>query len=474
MLLVATPAVAVSTLLGGDSFTSVATVISPAVVHIRTVQRSAGSQDDWVPGDEPGADQDEMREFFERFFGVLPEGDAPGGGFTRRGTGSGFIIQPDGLVVTNHHVIAAADEIEVVLKDGRVYPAQVVGRDAYTDLALLKVTPEDPLPALPLGDSDQLAVGQWVVAIGSPYGLEQSVTVGIVSAKGRVIGSGPYDDFIQTDAAINPGNSGGPLVDLSGTLVGINTAIVAAGHGIGFAIPVNLAREVLAQLRSEGRVTRGWFGIAIQDLTPELGEYYGVRRKQGVLVTEVFADHPAHQAGVRLNDIILAVDGQPMNSVRSLTYAVAGLKVGQTVAVTVWREGAARDLTLVVARREAAAAEAVTEAAAGAGAERETAAPAGKPTSASLGMQVTDLGDAIAQRFNLEDPAGVVVTRVESGGRAQRAGLRVGDVIVELNHKTVANTKDYTGMLSNLTPHTPIDLLIKRLRAGVMIIRIQP
>lgn len=470
ILLAAPSATARSKLLSSDSFTSIATVISPAVVHIRTVRRSQGFQDDWVPGDEPEADQDEMREFFEHFFGLSPEGGAPGGDSTRRGTGSGFIIQPDGLVVTNHHVIAAADEIEVVLKNGRVYPAEVVGRDAYTDLALLRVAPEKPLPALPMGDSDQLAVGQWVVAIGSPFGLEQSVTVGIVSAKGRVIGSGPYDDFIQTDAAINPGNSGGPLVDLSGSLVGVNTAIVAEGHGIGFAIPVNLAKGVLAQLRTEGRVTRGWFGIAIQDLTPELEDYYGVGHKQGVLVTEVFDDHPAHLAGVRQNDIILAVDGKSVHSARSLTYAVAGLKVGQTVVVTVWREDAARDLALVVARRETTA----PEAAARAGAEGDKTSPAQKPTHDSLGVLVTDLGEAIVRRFDLDSPAGVVVARIEPASRADRAGLRVGDVICELNHMAVANTEGYTRLLSNLSPDTPIDLLIKRLRAGVMIIRIQP
>lgn len=465
-LLAAAPATARSKLLSRDSFTSIATVISPAVVHIRTVRRSPGFQDDWVPGDEPEAEQDEMREFFEHFFGPSPEGKAPGGDFNRRGTGSGFIIQPDGLVVTNHHVIVGADEIEVVLKDGRIFPAEVVGRDAYTDLALIRIAPESPLPALPMGDSDQLAVGQWVVAIGSPFGLEQSVTVGIVSAKGRVIGSGPYDDFIQTDAAINPGNSGGPLVDLSGSLVGINTAIVAEGHGIGFAIPVNLAKAVLAQLRTEGRVTRGWFGIAIQDMTSELEDYYGVGRRQGVLVTEVFADQPAHRGGVRQNDIILAVDGKSVHSVRSLTYAVAGLKVGQTVVVTVWRKGASRDLTLVVARRETVAASP--------GDERDKALPAEKPTHDSLGVLVTDLGEAIVRRFDLDDPAGVVVARIESGSRADRAGLRVGDVICELNHRAVANTKGYTRLLSNLNPDTPIDLLIKRLWAGVMIIRIQP
>ncbi|MEJ2641956.1 MAG: trypsin-like peptidase domain-containing protein [Desulfosarcinaceae bacterium] len=445
--------------LSSNSFTSVAAVISPAVVHIRTLQHSDGIFEQEQPTDE----FDDLREFFKRFFGR-----DPGSGFGRRGTGSGCILQPDGYVVTNHHVIADADQIEVVLKDGRVYPATVVGRDAFTDLALLKIDPDEDLPAVPLGDSDQLTVGQWVLAIGSPFGLAQSVTVGIVSAKGRVIGSGPYDDFIQTDAAINPGNSGGPLVDLGGSLVGINTAIVSTGHGIGFAIPVNLVKEVLDQLRTKGRVTRGWFGIAIQDLTATLREYYQIPEGHGVLVTDVFSGQPAQRAGIRVKDVIVSVADRPMDSVRTLTYTVAGLPVDQEVPVRIWREGELLDLAVTVARR----------------AEGQVEAPAldpaddapgdDAPGDHALGLAVTDVGAAMARRFMLGEATGVAVTRVEIGSRAQRAGMMVGDVIQEINHSPVADVRQYRRLVTRLDPDAAVEVLIKRLRTGLMVIRIQP
>ncbi|MDJ0780413.1 MAG: Do family serine endopeptidase [Desulfosarcinaceae bacterium] len=438
-----------------DSFTSVAAVISPAVVHIRTVATAADTSRQQPPPDEFG----DLREFFERFFGDTPRRETP-----RRGSGSGFIIEPDGYVVTNDHVIADARQIEVVLEDGRVYPAKVVGRDAFTDLALLKVDPEEDLPALPLGDSDQVAVGQWVMAIGSPFGLSHSVTVGIVSAKGRVIGSGPYDDFIQTDAAINPGNSGGPLVDLRGTLVGINTAIVATGHGIGFAIPVNLAKAVVEQLRLTGQVTRGWFGIGIQDLTSELRDYHGVTDDGGVLVTEVIEGQPAHRAGLKPQDVILSIDGHPMDSVHTLTRMVAGLTVGQTVPVSVWRSGASLQVAVTVALREVV----------GAASSAPSEAVPPTPQDDDLGLQVTDVSAAIARRFLLDGDTGVVVTRVVTGGRADRAGLEVGDLIQELNREPVADTQHFDRLLAAQAPDEAIDLLIKRLRSGLLVIRIRP
>jgi serine protease Do len=447
--------------LSSDTFTSVAAVISPAVVHIRTLRHTGGIFDQERPSDESG----NLKEFFERFFG-----QDPGSGGDRRGSGSGCIIQPDGYVVTNNHVIADADQIEVVLKDGRVYTAAVVGRDAFTDLAMLKIDTDEDLPAVPLGDSDQLAVGQWVMAIGSPFGLTQSVTAGIVSAKGRVIGSGPYDDFIQTDAAINPGNSGGPLVDLSGTLVGINSAIVATGHGIGFAIPVNLAKEVLGQLRTEGRVTRGWFGIGIQDLSAALRDYYNVPQGGGVLVTDVFSGQPAQLAGIRVKDIILSVNGRPMDSVRTLTYTVASLPVDQEVPVRVWRDGEPLDLLVTVARRVPARA----SVRASAEAEAPARVPVPDPADDALGLAVTGVGEAMARRFMLEEATGVVITRVEFGSRAQRAGLRVGDVIREINHRPVADVDHYRRMLQTLDPDAAVDVLIKRLRTGVMVIRLLP
>ncbi|MEZ4579958.1 MAG: trypsin-like peptidase domain-containing protein, partial [Desulfobacterales bacterium] len=226
-------------------------------------------------------------------------------------------MDKDGYIITNNHVIEGADEIQVKLKDGKEYPAEIIGKDPSTDLALIKIAAESDLPVLPMGDSDKLEIGQWVLAIGSPFGLEQTVTAGIISAKGRVIGAGPYDDFIQTDASINPGNSGGPLINMAGEVVGINTAIVAGGDGIGFAIPVNVATDVFAQLKASGEVTRGWLGVAIQDLDAELKEYYGV--ESGVLVAEAFDGDPAAEAGIKAKDIIMSVNGKNVDSSRDLT-----------------------------------------------------------------------------------------------------------------------------------------------------------
>ena len=250
---------------------------------------------------------------FEDFFG--PFKDQPQREYKQKSLGSGFIIDKEGYIVTNNHVIDGADEIKVRLYNEKEYQAKVVGRDPKTDLALIKIDGIKDLQPLTLGNSEDLKVGTWVVAIGSPFGLEQTVTQGIVSAKKRVIGAGPYDDFIQTDASINPGNSGGPLLDLKGRVIGINTAIVASGQGIGFAIPIDMAKSIVAQLKDKGEVTRGWLGVGIQDVTPELAEYWGLDSTKGVLVTQVFEGDPADKAGVKKNDIIVALNGQPVSPV---------------------------------------------------------------------------------------------------------------------------------------------------------------
>ena len=255
-------------------------------------------------------------------------------------------------MVTNNHVIQDAEQIKVKLGGDAEYDAEVVGRDTNTDLALLKIKTGKDLPFLELGDSDELKIGQWVVAIGSPFGLERTVTAGIVSAKGRVIGSGPYDNFIQTDASINPGNSGGPLINMKGEVVGINTAIIAAGHGIGFAIPINLAEKIIAQLKSEGEVTRGWLGVAIQDLTGEMAEYYGLKDRKGVLVADVFKGDPADEAGIQSKDIILEVNDQKIETSRQLTAMIADLKVGETAKVEVFRNGKIKTFHIKLAKRD--------------------------------------------------------------------------------------------------------------------------
>ncbi|MGD8899373.1 MAG: trypsin-like peptidase domain-containing protein, partial [Desulfobacterales bacterium] len=305
------------------SFSELAKQAQPGVVNVRTVKTVEGGG-----------------RVFRHFFGNPferrnpfdddgPFSDERQREFKQRSLGSGFIIDREGHIVTNNHVIEGADEITVRLSNDKEFDAEIVGRDPNTDLALIKIKGAKDLVPLKMGDSDQLAVGSWVVAMGSPFGLEQTVTAGIVSAKGRVIGSGPYDDFIQTDASINPGNSGGPLLNMNGEVVGINTAIVAQGQGIGFAIPVNLAQGIIRQLEESGAVTRGWLGVGIQDLTPELAEYYGIEDKKGVLVAKVFEGDPADRAGIKANDIIIAVDGKPIKTSRELTGTIAEIPVGQ-------------------------------------------------------------------------------------------------------------------------------------------------
>jgi serine protease Do len=255
-------------------------------------------------------------------------------------------------VVTNNHVIENADKIVVKLDDDNEFDAEVVGRDPNTDIALLKIESDEALPFIKMGDSNKLKIGQWVVAIGSPFGLERTVTAGIVSAKGRVIGSGPYDDFIQTDASINPGNSGGPLLNMDGEVVGINTAIIASATGIGFAIPISMAEGIIAQLKSEGEVTRGWLGVAIQDLTAEMAEYYGLKDRRGVLVADVFKGDPADEAGIQAKDIILEVNDRKIETSRQLTGMIAGLKVGEVAKVEVFRDRRIKTFSIKLAKRD--------------------------------------------------------------------------------------------------------------------------
>jgi serine protease Do len=319
----------------------------PAVVNIQGMASDGGGgRFSRFFGEGPN---NPMRDFFERFFG------APGEeGLQERSLGSGFIVDRRGYIVTNQHVIADADRIRVTLADERQFDAVVVGTDPQTDIALIKIDADSDLPALTLGNSDATLVGQWVVAIGNPFGLQHTVTKGIVSAKGRVIGSGPYDDFIQTDASINPGNSGGPLIDLGGRVIGINTAIVAGGTGIGFAIPANLAKNILEQLRSGGEVTRGWIGVVIQNLRQETAEYYGVDADEGVLVVEVVSGDPAQRAGILAGDIITEIEGRIVDSSRTLVGLIAEQTIGGTIDVQVLRNGEKKHFSVSVAKREPA------------------------------------------------------------------------------------------------------------------------
>jgi serine protease Do len=442
-----------TTFLPPDSFSNLAESASPAVVNIRTVKTIKGGGHVFRHFKKgPFGDDDPMKDFFDRFFDEDQKRD-----FKQRSLGSGFIIDKDGYIVTNNHVIDNADKIVVILNNEKEFEAQIIGRDKNTDLALIKIESNHNLPVLRFGDSDALKVGQWVVAIGNPFGLEQTVTAGIVSAKGRVIGSGPYDDFIQTDASINPGNSGGPLLNMEGEVVGINTAIVAGGQGIGFAIPVNLAKNIILQLKSTGEVTRGWLGVGIQDISEEVAEYYGIKEKKGVLVTEVFPGDPADLAGIKPKDIILSVNGKTVDSARQLTGMIADIGVGDTTQIKINRDGKTRTIDVKIAKREE------TKISSKSTQEKE---------QAQLGIQVSEITPETARRFNLKDTSGVIVVGVDPESKAAEAGLQVHDIIREINHKNITSVSDLNKTIDKIPEGETINLFIRRMNRGFLVIKI--
>lgn len=437
-----------------NSFTEVAKTVSPAVVNIRAEKVVKGGGTVFRHFQGPFENDDQFRDFFERFFGDMPEQE-----FKERSLGSGFFIDKKGYIVTNNHVIENADKIKVKLKNGKEYDAEIVGRDPKTDIALIRVKGLRDFQIARLGDSDALEIGEWVVAIGSPFGLEHTVTAGIVSAMGRVIGSGPYDDFIQTDASINPGNSGGPLVNMKGEVVGINTAIVSRSGGnvgIGFAIPANLARDIIEQLKASGSVTRGWLGVSIQDLTPELADYYGVKDGKGALVGEVFEGDPADKAGIKEKDVIIEVGGQRVESSRDLSRTIAGVPVGKEVGIKVLRDGKERTFRIKIVKR--------TD-------DKEAVAVKGSGERTDLGMTVALLTPQLARQFNISETEGVVVVGVEEGSPADKAEVNKGDVIVEIDHKQIKTLEDYNRQIQKVKKGDTASLLVRR-RAGFVALNI--
>ena len=440
-------------MLAPESFTELAKKNSPAVVNIRT-ERSGGGASQMFRGFEgnPNGNNERYKEFLEKFFGGRHQKE-----YKQRSLGSGFIIDEDGHIVTNNHVVEGADKIKVFLKDGREFDAVVKGRDPNTDLALIKIKADGKLPMVELGDSDDAKVGEWVLAIGNPFGLEHTVTAGIISAKGRVIGSGPYDDFIQTDASINPGNSGGPLINMNGKVVGINAAIIAGGTGIGFAIPVNMAKGIIAQLRSNGEVSRGWLGVGIQDLNKDLKEYYGIKEGEGVLITQVFKGDPADKAGIQPKDIVLAVDGEKVDTSRALSRMIADKDVGEKVKIEILRNGKEKTVTVELAKRKDIPG----------GPEVLT-----KESGDEFGITVSDLTTEMAARLNIEEKNGVVVTDVSEDGKGEKAGIQPGDIIKEMNHKEVKDKDDYMKGIGEIKEGKPVDLLILRPGRGIMVIKL--
>ncbi len=422
------------------TFETVAKQVGPAVVNINTEQV--------IHSNAVAADP--FREFFGdesplgSFFNQKPRD------YRQRSLGSGLIVAPDGYILTNNHVVENASKISVKLEDGREMDATVVGTDAQTDLAILKVKAAN-LPVLPLAKSDQIQVGDWVLAFGSPFGLEKTMTAGIISAKGRVIGAGPYDNFIQTDAAINPGNSGGPLVNLKGEVVGINTMIASQSggfQGVGFAIPSVMAADVYGQIVKSGKVTRGWLGVHIQDLTPQIAKGFNVGGRKGVLISDVDADSPAAKAGLKSGDVIVEYAGKAIETARDLSLAVAGTKVGSPSRLVVWRDGHETALSVTVGERPSDVAE-----------EFKSTQPEGH---GRLGVTVENVTSDAARELNLSSSKGALVTEVKPGSPADEGGVRAGDVIREINHNPVNRAADLQALARSLKEGSTVLMKVER------------
>jgi serine protease Do len=423
------------------SFADLADKVKGSVVNISTTQVVEGNPlMPFLGPDSPFGD----------FFGPnIPKGffgNRPQGKMKTHALGSGFVISKEGLIITNNHVVEKATEIKIKLQTGKEYDAKLVGRDPKTDLALIQVTPDEDFPkAEVLGDSDAMRVGDRVMAVGNPFGLGHTVTTGIISAKSRILGAGPYDDFLQTDAAINPGNSGGPLFNMDGQVIGINTAIVAQGQGIGFAIPVNMAKKLLPQLK-KGKVVRGWIGIMIQDITPELAKSFGIKTAKGVLISDVVKGSPAEKAGLLRGDVILRFEDKEIENAHKLSQLAAVTPPDTMAKIDLLRNGKAETISLKVGTMPEE--------------EQKIISPEEK---SDWGMMVQELTPQLAQQLGL-DPGttGVVISNIKEGSPAAEAGLRPGDLITEVNRTAVKNLNNYQQALKKAKSGENLLLLVKR------------
>lgn len=420
-------------------FVALAKRLKPVVVNISTIQHSGSGE----ASPAPLGEEDPFSDFWKRFY------DAPLPRESQRQTslGSGFIIDRDGTILTNNHVVDRAEKIIVKLSDEREFEGRVVGNDQKTDIAIVKIDAQGDWPVAGLGDSDLLEVGEWVMAIGNPFGLDNTVTHGIVSAKGRNIGAGPYDNFIQTDASINPGNSGGPLINLRGEVVGINTAIFSESEGnvgIGFATPINLVKELLPQLKTKGKVVRGYLGVTVQRVTPEIAEALALSKARGALVSDVKKEGPADRAGIRAGDLIVEFDGKEIMESNELPLLVARTPVGKPVRLRILR--VKKELTLYVTMGELKGEEVV----------------ASIPQEGKLGLAVQAVTPQIAESLGLERGDGVVVASVKAGSPAEEAGLKPGDVILEIDRKPIHHVSDYRKAVAEAGQGKGMLILVRR------------
>jgi len=406
-----------------ENFIQVAEAVKPSVVNIST-EYSLKGKDAPFPFKKPF--NDFWDEFLEKFFKQLPRNYQKS-----RSLGSGLIVDKEGYILTNNHVVEKADKITIRLSDKKKFTGKVIGKDPKTDIAVVKIDPEDhELKVARLGDSDSCRIGQWAIAIGNPFGLDRTVTVGVISAIGRSdIGIATYENFIQTDASINPGNSGGPLLNIKGEVIGINTAIVSNGQGIGFAVPINMVKNIMEQLLEHGKVVRGWMGIAIQKVTEDLGKQFGVEEGRGVLVGQVFKGDPAEKAGIKEGDILLEFDGTPLSSPTQLSRLVAATSPNKEVKLLLFRDKEEMTITIVLGQQEDSLA---------------------KGESSRYGMVVEEITPELVELYKLKEEKGVVVTEVETDSPADKAGLRSGDILVSIQRQQVDNIEKYREIMDSL------------------------
>jgi len=427
------------------SFAGLAKKASPSVVNISTLKVVKGAERQ-VP--MPFGPNDPFKDFFDRFRDMVPKD------YKQQALGTGFVIDSNGFILTNNHVVEKGEEIKVKLSDGKEFVAKIVGRDPKTDLALIKIDSDVSLIPLPIGDSDALEVGEWVVAIGNPFGLGHTVTAGIVSAKYRHLGTGAYDNFIQTDASINPGNSGGPLLNAEGQVVGVNTAIYSqtgGSVGIGFAIPINMAKNLLPQLK-EGKVVRGWLGVMIQKITSELKNKLGLKDEKGALVADVTPKGPAEKAGIKRGDVILSFDGKEIKEMNDLPFIVASTPVGKTVTVEVWRKNKKESLQVKLGELK----------------DDEKEQPVEEETG-FFGMTLEELTQESAKRYGLSERSGILVVEIEQNSPAEEAGMQRGDIILEIDQTPVKGLEEFERKAKEYGKGGTVLLLIKRKEATIFV-----